>query len=210
MLCPKSRPAELETTLPTAATGDGTPDGGAPVPPSPDDEPEARSSLAVCPWTTGHPAARRRPSSTRPRSNQKAATHPTRHPRPIRHAGAVARRETTTERPAPAPAPATTPKHHSRPAGAPAAPHPPPTATTMPAHSHRPATTKHPARRAAPHPATAQPNRAKPVSLLAAHRPDESTPTAEQRSCHRSAPTQATQTREATRQQPTNREEASR
>src|SRR5256886_8358120 len=55
MLCPKSRPAELETTLPNAATGDGTPDGGAPVPPSPDDEPEARSSLAVCPCTTGHP-----------------------------------------------------------------------------------------------------------------------------------------------------------
>ena len=54
MLCPKSRPAELETTLPTAATGDGTPDG-ARVPPWCDDEPEARSSLAVCPCTTGHP-----------------------------------------------------------------------------------------------------------------------------------------------------------
>ena len=55
MLCPKSRPAELETTLPCAATGDGTPDGGAPVPPPRDDESEARSSLVLCPCTADHP-----------------------------------------------------------------------------------------------------------------------------------------------------------
>ena len=53
MLCPKSRPAELDTKLPCAATGDGTPDG-ARVSPSCDDESEARSSPAWCPCDGGH------------------------------------------------------------------------------------------------------------------------------------------------------------
>ena len=47
-LCPKSRPAELETTLPCAVTGDGRPDGGARVPPSCDDASAARSSPPLC------------------------------------------------------------------------------------------------------------------------------------------------------------------
>jgi hypothetical protein len=54
-LCPKSRPAELETTLPCAATGDGRPDGGARVPPSCDDESAARSSPMLCECNADQP-----------------------------------------------------------------------------------------------------------------------------------------------------------
>ena len=55
MLCPKSRPVELEAKLPSAATADGAPDGGARVSPWCDDEPAARTALALCACDDGHP-----------------------------------------------------------------------------------------------------------------------------------------------------------
>ena len=53
MLCPKSWPAELETKLPCAT--DGAPDGGARVSRWCDDEPAARTALALCAWNDPHP-----------------------------------------------------------------------------------------------------------------------------------------------------------
>jgi hypothetical protein len=57
-ICPKSWPAELETTLPCAATGDGRPDGGARVPPSSDDASAALSSPALRECVATPPIAR--------------------------------------------------------------------------------------------------------------------------------------------------------
>jgi len=200
MLCPKPRPAELETTLPRAATGDGTPDG-APVSPSRGDEPVARSSLALCPCTPGPARGAASAvvgvSALGPGGGD--APDSTLHPAP--HPETAARRATATERPAPPPAPATTQKHRSPPAAKPAATRPSPTATPERARSSRSVPAAAPAR--------PEDRSAEAVMQAAAWR-DRSTPTAEQRSCHRSAQRQATRRPEATRQPPTHRKEESR